>query len=111
MSLSLFPSTSDPPTRRIQLSTEWRDTADVRVRVVGDVDMSTARQFSDYVLRSAANCRRITLDMTRVTFFDCAGLSALSSIEDRCRMADVTLDLEPAQCVSRVITLCESLCA
>ncbi|WP_396926734.1 STAS domain-containing protein [Mycolicibacterium sp.] len=111
MSLSFLPSNSDPPTRRIQLSAEWPGTADVRITVIGDVDMSTARQFSDYVLRSAANCRRIALDMTRVTFFDCTGLSALYSIEDRCRMADVTLNLEPAQCVSRVITLCESLCA
>ena len=111
MSLSLAGSTSGPPTSRLQLFTEWSSATDVHLSLVGDVDMSTAHQFTDYVLRRAANCRRLSLDMTQVTFFDCAGLSALYHIQERCRTANVTLDLMPAGCVSRVMSLCESLCA
>ncbi|WP_431233149.1 STAS domain-containing protein [Mycolicibacterium psychrotolerans] len=73
--------------------------------------MSTARQFTDYVFRRAGNCRRLTLDMMQVTFFDCAGISALECIEERCGEADVALEIQPAPCVSRVMSLCQSLCA
>ncbi|MEZ0357931.1 STAS domain-containing protein [Mycobacterium sp. SA01] len=104
-------STVDPPTDRLQLFAEWSNTTDVRVTAVGDVDMSTAREFTAYVFRRAGNCRHLTLDMTRVTFFDCAGISALECIEERCSEANVSLEIAPAQCVSRVMTLCHSLCA
>ena len=104
-------STVDPPTHRLHLSTAWSNATDVRVTAVGDVDMSTARQFTDYVFRRAGNCRSLTLDMTQVTFFDCAGISALECIEERCGEATVALEVLPSQCVSRVMTLCQSLCA
>ncbi|WP_168214934.1 STAS domain-containing protein [Mycolicibacterium sp. ELW1] len=104
-------STVEPPTNRLRLLAEWSNTTDVRVTAVGDVDMSTARQFTDYVFRRAGNCRHLTLDMTQVTFFDCAGISALECIEERCGDAAVVLDVLPSQCVSRVLTLCQSLCA
>lgn len=104
-------STTDPPVNRLQLFTEWCNATDVRITVVGDVDMSTAKQFTDYVFRHAGNCRQLILDMTQVTFFDCAGVSAVWNIEDRCQNADVALEIQPAQCVSRVLSLCESLCA
>ncbi|BBX06653.1 STAS domain-containing protein [Mycolicibacterium aichiense] len=104
-------STVDPPTDRLQLSAEWSNTTDVRVTAVGDVDMSTARRFTEFVFRRAGNCRRLTLDMTQVTFFDCAGISALESVKERCGEANVALEIAPAQCVSRVMMLCEQLCA
>ncbi len=104
-------SNNDPPTERLQLCTEWSNATDVQVTVVGDVDMSTANQFTDYVFRHAGNCRRLILDMTQVTFFDCAGVSTFWHIEDRCQQADVALETQLAQCVSRVLRLCESLCA
>lgn len=111
MSLSIASSTTDPPLDRLQLFTEWTSATDVRIAAVGDVDMSTAHQFTDYVLGGAGNCLSLVLDLSQVTFFDLTGLSALYHIEDRCRAANVSLELVPAQCVSRVITLCESLCA
>ena len=104
-------TTADPPATRLQLFAEWANPTDVRVTAVGDVDMSTADEFTDYVFRRAGNCRRLILDMTQVTFFDCAGISALECIEARCGEANVVLEYELAECVSRVMTLCESLCA
>jgi anti-anti-sigma factor len=100
-----------PPTKRLQLRTEWSSSTDIRITAVGDIDMSTAPEFTDYVLRGAANCRTLLLDMAHVKFFDCAGLSALQYIEERCRAANVMLDIEPAHCVSRIMTLCDALCA
>lgn len=91
----------------LQLSTEWLSTTDVRITVGGGVDMCTAHQLSHYVFRRAANCKRLVLDMTRVTFFDCAGVSALYNIDERCRRADVTWVIQPAHCVSRVIGICD----
>ena len=110
MSLSTR-SIADPPDSRLRLSTEWSNTTDLRIVSVGDVDMSTAHQFTDYVFRNAADCRRLVLDMTQVTFFDCAGISALHYVEEHCRTAGITVEFDPAHCVSYVMTLCESLCA
>ncbi|WP_158230566.1 STAS domain-containing protein [Mycobacterium sp. shizuoka-1] len=92
---------------RLQLATEWHNTTDVRICAAGDFDMSTAREFSEYVFRRAGNCRRLILDLTQVTFFDCAGLSALYHIDERCRTAGVTWTIQPAHCVSRVVQLCD----
>lgn len=91
----------------LQLVTEWLSTTDVRITVAGNVDMCTAHQFSDYVFRRAGNCKLLTLDMTRVTFFDCAGFSALADIDERCRRANVTWMIQPAPCISRVVNICD----
>ena len=105
-------STSGPPvdgdTRQpLQLVTEWLSPTDVLITVAGTVDMCTAQQFSDYVFRRAGNCKLLNLDMTRVTFFDCAGFSALANIDERCRQANVTWVVQPAPCISRVATICD----
>ena len=102
---TITPTESVPS--RLQLATEWHNTTDVRICAVGDVDMSTAREFSEYVFRRAGNCRRLILDLTQVTFFDCAGLSALYHIGERCQTAGVTWTIQPAHCVSRVVQLCD----
>lgn len=117
MACSLYSSTSGPsePTtdgdvrNRLQLLTEWRNVTDVRITAVGDVDMSTAHHFTDYVFRRAGNCRRLILDMTQVTFFDCAGLSALYYIDERCQLANVEWSVQPSHWVSRVAVLCDAL--
>ncbi|OYN75872.1 hypothetical protein CG716_23740 [Mycolicibacterium sphagni] len=92
---------------RLQLLTEWLSATDVRITAVGDVDMSTAHEFSDYVFRRAGNCKRLVLDMTLVSFFDCAGFSALQYIDERCRTAGVTWLVQPAHSVTRVVDFCE----
>jgi anti-anti-sigma factor len=91
----------------LQLVTEWISTTDVRITVAGNVDMCTAHQFSDYVFRRAGNCKLLILDMTRVTFFDCAGFSALAKIDERCRQANVTWMIQPAPCILRVVNICD----
>lgn len=96
---------------RLHLFTEWSTSTDVRITAVGHIDMSTAHHFTDYVFRRAGNCKRLVLDMTQVTFFDCAGISALHYVDERCRAANVTWTMEPAHCVSRVMDICESMCA
>ncbi|EHB58894.1 Sulfate transporter/antisigma-factor antagonist STAS [Mycolicibacterium rhodesiae JS60] len=94
----------------LQLFTEWLSPTDVRITVAGNVDMCTAHQLSHYVLGRAGNCKRLTVDMTRVSFFDCAGISALYYIDERCRRANVTWIIEPSHCVSRVIGMGDPLC-
>ncbi|BBY57126.1 STAS domain-containing protein [Mycolicibacterium sarraceniae] len=91
----------------LQLVTEWVSTTNVRITVAGPVDMSTAHQLSDYVFRRAGNCKLLVLDMTRVTFFDCAGFSALANIDDRCRQANVTWMIDAVPCVARVVNICD----
>ena len=108
MSSSTSASPVDGETRNpLQLLTEWLSTTDVRITVAGNVDMCTAHQFSDYVFRRAGNCKHLILDMTRVTFFDCAGFSALFDVDERCRQANVTWIVQPAPCVSRVVDICD----
>ncbi len=108
MSSSSSASPTEGATRHpLQLVTEWLSTTDVRITVAGNVDMCTAHQFSDYVFRRAGNCKLLTLDMTRVTFFDCAGFSALAEIDERCGRANVTWMIQPAPCISRVVNICD----
>jgi anti-anti-sigma factor len=109
MSISPFGSLESQSRNPLQILTERLDTTDVRITVAGSVDMCTAHQLSHYVIDRTADCKLLTLDMTRVTFLDCAGISALYRIDDRCRGADVTWIIEPAQCVSRVIGICDPL--
>ncbi|WP_161976444.1 STAS domain-containing protein [Mycolicibacterium sp. CH28] len=94
---------------RLQLFTEWLNPTDVRISAVGHIDMSTADQFTEYVFRRAGNCQRLMLDLCEVTFFDCAGFSALCYIDDRCHMANVTWTIESTHCVSRVVGFCDPL--
>lgn len=94
---------------RLQLFTEWQSTADVVITAIGDIDMSTAHRFSDYVFRRAGNCQQLRLDLSQVRFFDCAGFAALCYIDDRCHMAGVTWTIEPSYHVSRVVGICDPL--
>lgn len=105
MPLSLTHSTA----AALHLSAEWHNTTDVWITAIGHVDMSTAEDFKDYVFRRAGICQNLTLDMTKVTFFDCAGFSALYHIAERCHTAHVTWTVRPAHCVSRVVTMCDQL--
>ena len=108
---SLPPITGLPIGSRnsLQLFIEWVSTTDVQISAVGQIDMSTAQPFTEQVLRYGGNCTHLSLDLRKVTFFDCAGFAALCHIDDRCHMADVTWVVSPAACVARVVGLCDPL--
>jgi anti-anti-sigma factor len=91
----------------LQLFTHWFTTTDVQITAVGDIDMSTAHDFSDYVFRRAGNCKSLIVDLTELSFFDCAGFSALEHIDERCRTAGVRWVIHPARCVLRVTDFCD----
>ena len=101
------PYISNSTAGALQLVTDWRNTTDVYITAIGHVDLSTAKDFTDYVFRHAGNSQHLTLDMTQVTFFDCAGFAALYDIAERCRTAHVAWNIQPAHCVSRVVTMCD----
>jgi anti-anti-sigma factor len=101
---------SAPPTARragLTFSTEWLNSTVVRISAAGDVDASNTDELLDYVLRRAANCRSLILDLKDVTFFGTAGFSALQTINERSACASVSWSLVAGKVVSRVLTICD----
>lgn len=90
------------------LTTEWLAPYVVRITVAGEVDASNAATLRDYVLRRAANCRNLVLDLCGVTFFSTAGFSTLRTIDVRCDRANVRSTLHCSKAVSRVVEICDS---
>jgi anti-anti-sigma factor len=104
--------TRTPPptaTRRagLQLSAEWLNSTAVRISASGDIDASNTAEMLDYVLRRAANCRSLILDLSDVTFFATAGFSALTTIDVRSSRASVSWTLVDGHAVSRVLRICD----
>jgi len=93
----------------LTLFTEWVNAFEVRIVVAGQIDMSNADLLTEQVFRRAGNCKRLVLDLREVTFFACAGYSALCHIDDRCNSANVRWAVEPARVVSRVLEICDPL--
>jgi anti-anti-sigma factor len=91
----------------LKLSTEWVNSEVVRISVCGDIDASNAAEMLDYVLRRGANSRSLVLDLTDVTFFATAGVSALRTIDVRSSRASVSWMLVPSPAVSRVLSICD----
>ncbi|ULE33983.1 STAS domain-containing protein [Mycobacterium sp. IDR2000157661] len=106
-SISIARRTPSHKRERLAFATEWVDSYVVRITVAGDVDASNAQELREYVLRRAANCRSLVLDLNDVTFFSTAGFSMLRTIGVRCDRANVrwTLNCNPA--VARVIEVCD----
>ncbi|MFV0131769.1 STAS domain-containing protein [Streptomyces sp. HMX87] len=78
------------------------------VSVVGDVDLSSARQLED-ALRAAwaVSPHRIVVDLSNVTFCDCAGLHVLLDARALARQAGIAFVITGATArpVSRLIHL------
>jgi anti-anti-sigma factor len=91
----------------LKLSTEWINPTLVRISASGDIDASNAADLFDYVLRRAANCRSLILDLKDVTFFGTAGFSALQTIDARSSRASVSWMLVAGPTVSRVLSICD----
>jgi anti-anti-sigma factor len=92
---------------RLTLHTEWHNATDVRISASGAVDASNSDRLAQYVFRYAANCERLILDLTEVTFFGFESFSHLRLISDRCATASVTLTLIPSAVVARVLQICD----
>jgi anti-anti-sigma factor len=54
------------------------------VRVVGEVDMSTAALFEDHVAAAVRASTPVVLDLREVTFLGSSGLSVLIRQQERC---------------------------
>ena len=94
---------------RLDLSTERVSSAEVRVVAVGEIDLSNAALFAEHAFRAACNCLSMVVDLRGVTFFACAGFSALCEVENRCRTAKVRWTIEPGRVVSRTLEICDPL--
>lgn len=92
---------------RLDLSTEWVSSSEVRVVAVGEIDLSNADLFTEHVFRAACNCLGMVIDLRGVTFFGCAGFSALCEVENRCRTANIRWTVEPGRTVARTLEICD----
>jgi anti-anti-sigma factor len=96
-----------PARCRLDLSTEWVSSSEVRVVAVGEIDLSNVELFTEYVFRAACQCLSMVIDLRGVTFFACAGFSALCEVENRCRTANIRWMVEPGRMVSRTLEICD----
>jgi anti-anti-sigma factor len=92
---------------KLAFSTEWLNTAVVRISVTGEIDATNEAELRDYVFRRAANCKTLILNLHEVSFFSTAGFSALLAIHDRCSRATVSWMVIPSATVSRVLDICD----
>jgi anti-sigma B factor antagonist len=80
----------------------------VKLAVCGEIDMATAPSFAidaDYALDHRTDTT-LALNLSRVTFIDAAGISALVAIRNRAHLDDNRLVIiQPARCVLRVLDL------
>ncbi len=76
------------------------------VGAVGEIDVSSAPAFRAALLDAVERSERLVVDLSSVTFLDCAGLSALASVVRRVRAAGEMVHLVGVTgTVGRVITL------
>lgn len=94
---------------RLDLTTEWVSSSEVRVSAVGEIDLSNADRFTEHALRAACDCLSMVVDLRGVTFFACAGFSALCALEKRCCTANIRWTVEPGRVVSRTLEICDPL--
>ncbi len=76
------------------------------VRVVGELDIATAPELEQTLLKAEDRARRVVLDLRGLGFMDCAAVHVILDAEHRARRADRRLVLVrgPSQ-VDRVLTL------
>ena len=91
----------------LQLSTEWVNPTIVRISASGEIDAANCADMLDYVLRRAANCRSLILDLKDVTFFATVGFSMLQTIGARSSRASVSWMVVPSAPVARVLSICD----
>ena len=95
------------PAMRVEVTTS--DTAECRVRIVGEVDMATIgalRTAFAEILETRAP-ERLVVDLTRVTFLSAAGVRAFVQVGKRLRRDGAVLAIGPVSHIAdRVIQAC-----
>jgi anti-anti-sigma factor len=78
-----------------------------RVTLTGELDMASAPALSDELDRTAAHfTSAVVLDLSALTFIDCAGLRAVFAFTDRVRARGWRLQIiSPPPQIARVFTL------
>jgi len=99
---------ADAPSRRpTAASFSFRDVGGCRVLdAAGEIDLATAGAFRTALLAAVEGSDRLVVDVSAVTFIDCAGLSALATVLRHVRAAGGGLRLVGATgIVGRVVAL------
>lgn len=77
----------------------------VIVRMVGEIDLSTASILRAYLTQATRTNRPVILDLSRVEYFDASGLRAVEECNGDFRQRNATFVLVPSRIVKRVISL------
>lgn len=91
---------------RIRLATRWTDIDLAMITVTGQLDASNTEDLLDYVLNKALLCRRMVLDLTGLDYFSCSAYHTVQTIESRCVLADVALEVRTGPVSGRVLRIC-----
>jgi anti-sigma B factor antagonist len=77
------------------------------IEIRGEIDVQSARWLRDELLLTVRrHGPRLTLDLSGVTFLDCAGINVLLATRRRARLEGGWLQvIRPSACASRVISL------
>jgi anti-sigma B factor antagonist len=76
------------------------------VYVLGELDLATSRNLEGELLRliSGGWCRRLVLDLSRLTFVDSTGLRSLVTMRHRAQSSGISMSLSsPSEPVMRVL--------
>ena len=71
------------------------DESSQRLALSGELDMATAPDFEEAMLRALSARRPIVLDLKRLSFIDSAGLWAVTLGHTACRRRGIALSIEP----------------
>jgi len=95
------------PGMRVEVATS--DTAECRVRIVGEIDMATigALRAAFAEILEARAPERLVVDLTRVTFLSAAGVRAFVQVGTRMRRDGAEFAVDPVSPVAaRVLLAC-----
>lgn len=75
------------------MCTQWPHFDIAAVLITGEIDAANTREVLEYVLSKALLCSRLILDLRQIDFFACDGYLMLKTLEKRCAVADVELEV------------------
>ena len=82
--------------------------SDVILSVDGELDMTNISDFLDTAVLAAEDRTRVVIDLSGVTFFGTAGVSALHALGERYTAGDTPWAVVPSRNVDRVMRICDT---